>query len=91
MKSLKAVNLPIIKSPKRKKKCCDNDFQSLDIDDDFSSKQTVSEFNPLLVAVFVYVYFQLNTLEGDNPIVYADYSPPPLDKNIQTLYQTFLL
>lgn len=75
----------------KKKGCCENEYQSLDIDDDFNSKQLLSKAHPQLIAVFIYVYFQLNNSGSNVDIAYSDYSPPPLEQDVQVMYQTFLL
>ena len=82
---------PDIQKSVKKKGCCENEYQSLDIDDNFSSKQVLSKATPQLIAVFIYVYFQLNSSDSDIDFAYSDYSPPPLEQDIQVLYQTFLL
>jgi len=84
-------NFPDIQKPVKKKGCCENEYQSLDIDDDFSSKQVLSKAHPQLIAVFIYVYYHLNTSDSNSDIAYSDYSPPPLEQDTQVLYQTFLL
>lgn len=82
---------PNIQKPIKKKGCCENTYQNLEIDDDFSSKQILAKANPQLIAVFVYVYFHLNHTEDAVTIAFSDYSPPPLEQDIQVLHQTFLL
>ena len=80
-----------LQKPVKKKGCCENTYQNLEIDDDFNSKQMLAKANVQLIAVFVYVYLQLSIPEGTIEIAYSDYSPPPLEQDIQVLHQTFLI
>jgi len=83
---------PSMQQPVDKKGCCQNTYQNLDIDDDFSAKQVLAKANTQLISVFIYVYFQLNRFqaETDNN-TFSYYSPPLLEQDAQVLYQTFLL
>ena len=72
--------------------CCKNKYENVEIDDNFA----ISSFDALLnvpffkslVSVFLLhqKYFNQQSLQ-----FYADYNPPPLDKDIPVLYQVFVI
>ena len=72
--------------------CCDNQFTTVDTDDTFAKVSFNFSFNHNFVAAFTQV-FVLEYFEAyqANKHFYADYNPPPLDKDIPVLYQTFLI
>jgi len=72
--------------------CCDNEFTTIDTDDNFA----MSSFDILIqdhfVTAFVAVFVFENTtnLKASQP-KFVDYNPPPLLKDITILYETFLI
>lgn len=73
------------------KKCCDNKFQSLQVNDDFSGISSIdlsslqANFLPAFVDTFLLPQFAViaNTTEGNN------YSPPYYKQDLSVLLQTF--
>ncbi len=71
--------------------CCENEFQKVEATDDFLKDAS----SPAIHIDFVYIHvLTLLGLESD-PItdinLYADASPPPLERDIQILFQTYLI
>jgi hypothetical protein len=75
-----------------KKECCNNEHIVKEGQNELNiSTNSLSFDQQLFVASFIYSY--VNLFEGlDNKIIpFRDYSPPLVDKDIQVLYQTFLI
>ena len=73
------------------KECCNNDFLSLQLTDDFNkrNKSFSSETIALEISVIGYVNLHINTAFLSP---YVPESPPPLlEEDIQVLFQTFLI
>lgn len=78
--------------PSEERHCCDNQYTSIDTDDNYAGVAYDIQINPTFVASFVAVF----VLEGQEAFVeefdyYKDYSPPPLGEDLQLLYETFLI
>lgn len=72
--------------------CCDNQYTSIDTDDNFAGVSYDLQVNPTFVASFIAVF----VLQGEREFAkefdyYKDYSPPPLGEDLQVLYETFLI
>jgi len=75
-----------------KNQCCNNEHIVKKGQDELNiSTNSLSFDQQLFVASFIYSY--INLFEGlDNKIApFKDYSPPIVNKDIQVLYQTFLI
>ena len=72
--------------------CCDNEYTEVEIDDNFAKANFKFEFNSFFAVAFVstYLTFDSNT-EEDLPDMFRDRSPPPLEKDFQVLFETFLI
>jgi hypothetical protein len=70
--------------------CCENEYQTLDSTDDFIKEFNVATLNFDFTASFFYVLLTLDLQPELKPILYAAYSPPLFEKDIQVLFQTFL-
>ena len=89
---VKECESPTVQKPVNKKGCCENTYQSLELDEDYSlEKQVLTKADVQLVAVFVYTYLHLVTPDGNTDIATSHPSPPLLKQDIQVLHQTFLL
>ena len=72
--------------------CCQDHFLSLDIDEDFNPGKKLSVDNLQLAAVAVVLFFDWTQFFPlSNKTYFADYPPPPLERDIPVLFQTFLL
>ncbi len=72
--------------------CCSNQFTKVSTDDNFAKATFNISLNKTFVAAFVPVFVlqQIPVYDTTNHY-YADYNPPPIDKDISILYQTFLI
>lgn len=72
--------------------CCSNHFTKIKTDENFAKASFDSKLNKTFVATFVSV-FVLQAIEI--PIAaqsfFADYSSPPLERDLNILYETFLI
>lgn len=72
-------------------KCCNN-IQKL-IEGNQTEQQAIDSFELSQVQfILAYTYTYLNLFEGNNEIIpFKYYTPPLVDKDINVLYQTFLI
>ncbi|WP_310992484.1 HYC_CC_PP family protein [Aequorivita marina] len=72
--------------------CCKNHVTRIQTDDSFAKSSFDLKFGNKLVATFVSV-FQLHQVEiaPTQKIFFADYTPPPLERDLNILYETFLI
>lgn len=73
--------------------CCDNEYVSVTIDEDFSAGSSVlidfqQEFVFACITTFVLNIWDEDTVT--NPF-YSNYYPPPLVKDIPVFYESFLI
>ncbi len=72
--------------------CCENQFTKIHTDDNFAKASFDLKLNKTFVATFVSVFIlQKVELASTEKIFIADYSPPPLERDITILYETFLI
>ena len=71
--------------------CCDNEFLSIEIEDDYQiATEQISLESPFVLA-FTYT-FLFDLQKSVTPkVAYEDNHPPPLEQDYQSLYQSFLL
>jgi hypothetical protein len=71
--------------------CCENDFQTLQTDNNFNSEVNNFNLNQTFVIAFVHTLLD-NTLYPETPLSdYSNYSPPIPENDVQSLFQTFLI
>lgn len=79
------------KEPIYKKHCCDNEHLSFEIDNDFNDYQP-HEFNANGVASIPPSLLELAIIEvSEVDYNFIGYSPPPIERDIIVLNQTFLI
>ena len=71
--------------------CCDNEHVFVEIDDDFKITIAETSVNLKFVAAFSYTFLFNNLVSDEADRVYVDHSPPPLEHDYQSMFQTFLL
>ncbi len=72
--------------------CCKNKYDNVEIDDDYSLTYDSVAINIPFVKSFVSVFvLQQFSLNNESVNYYADYDPPPIDKDIPILYQVFII
>ncbi|RLD60278.1 MAG: hypothetical protein DRI95_15815 [Bacteroidetes bacterium] len=72
--------------------CCKNKYENVDTDDNYSLTSFDVQINIPFIACFVSV-FVLQQVDDDSRSIhfYANYDPPPIDKDIPVLYQVFII
>lgn len=71
--------------------CCENEYISLDTDNNFETFAQQTDFNAKFIFAFAYTFLHLESSTEDKTSNYRDYSPPLLKRDTQVLYQTFLI
>lgn len=74
-----------------KSKCCENQSQQIQLDDETSLKKQQSQLDFNFAVAFVQVFiFGLNQ-QADTNNSYSPYFSPPLDQDLCVLHQSFLI
>ncbi len=72
--------------------CCKSKYENVDIDDNFALSSYDALLNVPFIKSFVSVFvIQQLEFEQQSLPFYADYDPPPLNKDISVLYQVFII
>ena len=72
--------------------CCNNQYTSVITDDNFAKANFNVDFHQAFVLSLVSVFVLQQLVEHQTSLDnYTLYYPPPLQKNIPVLYQTFLI
>lgn len=71
--------------------CCENQYISVEVDDQFNSSIQKISFESKFVVTLAYTLINRPVFEKAKKATFSDYSPPPLIPNLQVEYQTFLL
>ncbi len=72
--------------------CCKNHFTKIQTDDNFAKASFDLKLNKTYVATFVAVFvLQEVEITSAEKILFADYNPPPLEQDLNILYETFLI
>jgi len=71
--------------------CCENEFVSVEIEDDYQKVTESFSIETQFLFAFTYTFLFDIQNENEQTLAHADHSPPPLEQNYQSLYQSFLL
>ena len=72
--------------------CCQNLITQVQIDDNFTKASFNLDLKKTFVATFVAVFtVQEVLITSEETNVFKDYNPPPLERDLNILYQTFLI
>jgi hypothetical protein len=71
--------------------CCQNKFQIVQGTDDFVKDASQIVFNVEFSVAFIYAMFNFDLFPGSTNNLYTDYISPPVEKDVQVLFQTFLI
>ncbi|WKN45395.1 HYC_CC_PP family protein [Tunicatimonas pelagia] len=69
--------------------CCENEYQSLDVDGDYEPTVVQPSLNLAFVAAFAVSFLEIAFPTKTLTSRYADYSPPLIEQDISVLYQVF--
>ncbi|GMQ27396.1 HYC_CC_PP family protein [Algoriphagus confluentis] len=71
--------------------CCENVTTQLQVDDEVSLKKAEIQFNLTFAVALIQVFvFSLDLTTAENTPL-PDYLPPPIEQDLQVLYQSFLI
>lgn len=71
--------------------CCDNEFLSIEIEDDYKLVSETFSFETQFLFAFTYTTI-FDSQDNHEPFVaHVDHPPPLLGQDYQSLYQSFLL
>lgn len=73
------------------KGCCDNEFEILNMDEDFSITKATFNLHLNFAVAFVHTFIFNSSLEVPLNSELPDYYPPILKRDHQVLFQTFLI
>ncbi len=71
--------------------CCDNHFQTLQVEDPYKSDIQKVDLNVQFIAAFVYSYFLFTNYSDGNQLFSEYQSPSPPDQDLLVLNQVFRL
>ena len=72
--------------------CCKNHVTKIQTDDNFSKASFDLKLNKTLLATFVSVFvLQEVEIVSTEKTFFAEYNPPPLERDFNILYETFLI
>ena len=75
----------------KKKPCCENEYRSLDLEDEFQPQVINSSVNlEFVAAFFITLIGKVYAAESDKA-EYLNYSPPLIERDIPVLIQSFLI
>ena len=77
--------------PEIKNNCCQDNFQFIQNDEDYTQSLTKFDFSTDFFIAFVTFYIELFETETTELDFFTDHSPPPLIKDIPVLIQSFLI
>lgn len=71
--------------------CCENEFQTFQSTNEFVKDAAQTTFNVEFSVAFIYTKLNLDLFPKSTHQFYTEYIPPPLEKDILVLFQTFLI
>lgn len=72
--------------------CCDNEYTKVVVDDRFAKADFELKLNKTFVIAYTAVFvFQTEVVTTAKKLFFKDYSPPPLERDFQVLYESFLI
>lgn len=71
--------------------CCQNEYQTLQLTEDFVQDSAPITFHVDFALAFVYATLNLDLFPNSTQQSYTEYHSPPIEKDIQVLFQTFLI
>lgn len=71
--------------------CCQNEYQTVQVTDEFVKDAAQNRFHVEFAAAFIYTTLNSALLPNSTHQFYTVYISPPLEKDIQVLFQTFTI
>ena len=73
------------------KTCCENEYKSLQIDDDYQKVIAQTGIDYKFVYAFVYTFLPAHVSEKSTSTAFSERPPTLLKQSLQVLFQTFLI
>jgi hypothetical protein len=70
--------------------CCNNEYQTVQVTNQFVKNETQKTFNIEFALAFIYTTLNINLFPKFNHQINTIYTSPTIEKDIQVLFQTFL-
>lgn len=72
--------------------CCQNHFIKIQTDENFAKASFDVSFQQFFIASYVSIFLlnEIEIISGKN-IFFAEYNPPPIERDLNILYDTFLI
>jgi len=71
--------------------CCENEYQTIQGPDEFVKDAAPITFNVDFAVAFVFATLNLDLYSNATQKSFTEYHTPPIEKDIQVLFQTFLI
>lgn len=71
--------------------CCGNEYQMVHLDHEFVKKAAQTALNVDFAVVYFYSGLKLDVRPNSTHYIYTEYPSPPLENDVQVLFQTFLI
>ncbi|GAO30396.1 hypothetical protein JCM15548_12661 [Geofilum rubicundum JCM 15548] len=71
--------------------CCENEYQLVHLTNEFVKTTAQTDFNVELAVAFIFEGFKLELFPKSNHQFLTEYISRPLEKDVQVLFQTFLI
>ena len=71
--------------------CCQNEFQTIQGTDDYVKDAVSIVFYVEFSVTYIYSMLNMDLFSRSTTNLYSDFIPPPVEKDVQVLFQTFLL
>lgn len=71
--------------------CCDNEYHTVQFTDEFINDAAQSIYKIDFAAAFTYTTLNLDLFPKSTHQFYTEYISPPIEKDIQVLFQSFLI
>ncbi len=75
----------------KKRGCCENQYTSINLEDDYQSSVLHVDLDSKFVYTFIYTFIELFNSSIELDIAFINYSPPLLKQDVQVLFQSFLI
>ena len=84
-------NLPPKNDIVKAKSCCENQYQTLETDNEYNSSEVQPVPTPAFVMAFTHSFLLMSIFLDNEKQPYTHYSPPLLEYDLPVLNQKFLL
>lgn len=88
---MKDMNTPCGEEQSISKSCCQNEHMVLQLDESFSINDVHPNASSTFIVAFVSVFLNPEVFTDKNQVQFSIDPPPTVEKDVQVLFQTFLI